>query len=80
MVTLVTWVCVDTPKNEPRKVCMKSGVSQTGAAPVSSVRSKGYEDLLKRDHVVRMAMGGEHTVVLGSNGVYAWGSDEVEAF
>lgn len=38
---------------------------------------RGYEDLVKRDGVVKMQVGAEHTVVLGQNALYAWGSDEV---
>jgi hypothetical protein len=38
---------------------------------------KGWEELLRRDGCRKLAIGAEHTVVLGQNNIYAWGSDEV---
>jgi hypothetical protein len=38
---------------------------------------RGYEDIIRRDGIQKMAVGAEHTVVVAQSGIYAWGSDEV---
>merc|ERR1719421_2592312 len=38
---------------------------------------RGYEEVIRRDGIQKMAVGAEHTVVVAQSGLYCWGSDEV---
>merc|ERR1719443_1911066 len=38
---------------------------------------RGYEEIVRRDGIQKMAVGAEHTVLVAQSGIYAWGSDEV---